>query len=177
MEFLKLVKERRSIRKYQAGKEISVETIEEILRTTMEAPTWKNSATGRYYIATTPEAIEKVRGTLAPFNQKNTANVSAFVVTAFEKNISGFTKGEPDNELGNLWGAYDLGLQNSYFILRAQELGIDSLIMGLRDGAALREALDIPETQEVVSVIALGYREGDAYICKRKEIADVAKFF
>ncbi len=176
MEFLNLVKERRSIRKYQAGKEIPVETIEEILRTTMEAPTWKNSATGRYYIANTPEAIEKVRGALAPFNQKNATNVSALVVTTFEKNISGFTKGEPDNELGNLWGAYDLGLQNAYFVLRAKDLGIDSLIMGIRDGEALRQILEVPETQEVVSVIALGYREGDVFLAKRKDIADVTKY-
>lgn len=176
MEFSTLVKERRSIRAYKEGNEISKSTLQEIISTTLQAPTWKNSETGRYYVATSKEAMEAVREALPAFNQNSTKNASAYIVTAFEKNISGFTKGEADNELGNEWGAYDLGLQNAYLLLRAKELGLDSLIMGLRDSAKLRESFNIPETQEIAAVIALGYREGDALLRKRKEVEEVAKF-
>ena len=99
-------------------------------------------------------------------------------MTAFEKNLSGFDQeGNPENELGNEWGAYDLGLQNAYLILKAKELGLDTLIMGLRDEEALRKALDISKSQEVASVIALGYRESDVTAPKRKELDQVVKFF
>ncbi len=38
---------------------------------------------------------------------------AALVVTAFVKDRSGFTQdGTPDNEVGNGWGYYDLGLHD-----------------------------------------------------------------
>lgn len=49
--------------------------------------------------------------------------------------------------------------------------------MGIRDGEALRKELDIPESQEVVAVISLGYRDIDPDMPKRKNVEDIAKFF
>ena len=72
------------------------------------------------------EAVAAVRNALPLFNQKSTNNAAAYIVCTYEKEISGFTKGEADNELGDKWGAYDLGLQNAYLILKAKELGLDS---------------------------------------------------
>ncbi len=43
-----------------------------------------------------------------------------------------------DNELGNGWGCYDLGLQNENLILKAKELGYGTLIMGLRATSSVR---------------------------------------
>ena len=177
MDFSTLIKDRRSIRSYMPANEISESTIEEIMKATLQAPTWKNTETGHYYIAASREAIGKTRACLPGFNQKCTENVCAYIVTAYEKNISGFTKGVADNELGNQWGAYDLGLQNAYLILKAKELGLDSLIMGLRDANALRQTFQIPDSQEIGAVIALGYRDGDALIRKRKEVSQIADFF
>ena len=175
MDFSTLVKERRSIRAYQPSNKIALSTLEEIMKTTLQAPTWKNSQTGRYYIASSEEAIAHVRSCLPLFNQKSTENVTAYIVTAYEKGISGFTGGEPDNELGDKWGAYDLGLQNAYLILKARELGLDSLIMGLRDSDLLRKVFEIPDSQEVGPVIALGYRDGEALLRKRKEPEDISR--
>lgn len=49
--------------------------------------------------------------------------------------------------------------------------------MGIRDEKALRTQLSIPEDQEVVAVIAVGYRQEDAEMPKRKELEKVAVFF
>ena len=54
------------------------------------------------------------------------------------------------------WGCYDLGLQNENLILKATDLGLSTLIMGLREADRLREILNIPETETIVSVIAIG---------------------
>lgn len=86
-------------------------------------------------------------------------------------------EGNPVNELGDKWGAYDLGLQNELLLLKARELGLDTLIMGIRDGEKLRKALDIPETQDVVSVIALGYRDINPDMPARKDIDYITKYF
>ena len=62
------------------------------------------------------------------------------------------------------------------FILKATELGYDSLIMGIRDVNALRDIFDIPESQHVVAVIALGKRREDMSKPPRKSLDKVAKF-
>ncbi|MCD8077088.1 MAG: nitroreductase family protein [Lachnospiraceae bacterium] len=178
MTFEELTQTRRSVRSYQAGCTVSREDVEKILRSAQLAPTWKNSQTGRYYVAITPEKAAQVKkACLPPFNQKNSANAPVLIVTAFEKNQAGFTKGQPDNELGNEWGSYDLGLQSAYLVLQARELGLDTLIMGIRDAARLREIFDIPESQEIAAVIALGYREGEPAFRPRKELQEIAAFY
>ncbi len=74
---------------------------------------------------------------------------------------------------GDYWGAYDLGLNNSYLVLKAKELGYDTLIMGLRDTDALRKVFDIPEDEMILPVIALGKREGSALYKERKNVEEV----
>ena len=93
-----------------------------------------------------------------------------------EKGVSGFNGAEPVNELGNEWGAYDLGLQNMLLCLKARELGLDTLIMGIRDGEAIRAAAQIPDTQAVFAVIALGYRDQDPSARPRKAGEEVVAY-
>ncbi len=179
MEYSELILVRRSVRKYQEGTHISDAAIKEIIQAAQLAPSWKNSQTGRYYIVKSPEALEDIRTSCLPeFNQNSSKNAPVLVVTAFEKGISGFNPdGTPTNELGDEWGSYDLGLQNAYMLLKARELGIDSLIMGIRDADKLREKLSVPASQEIVAVIALGYSAADPVFRKRKEISEICKEF
>ena len=74
-------------------------------------------------------------------------------------------------------GVYDLGLQNENLILKARETGYDTLIMGIRDADKIREGFDIPQSQEIVAVIAVGVRENDAEKPKRKTPDDITRFF
>lgn len=179
MEFSRLLEERRSIRAYKEGTVISRDEIEQMLYAASQAPSWKNSETGRYYIALSSEMVAKVRDTCLPsFNYERTANVAAFIITAYKKGISGFKPdGEPTDGSGNAWGAYDLGLQNENLLLKARELGYDTLIMGLRKEALLREILGIADDEIVMSVIAVGKRAVDPEKPERKPIGEIAKFF
>jgi nitroreductase len=148
--------------------------VEEIVACLQNAPSWKNSQTGRYYVALSEEKVRAVRKCLPMFNADRTANVSAYIVTAFEKNFAGFDKdGNPTDDLGNGWGAYDLGLQNALLLLKARELGLDTLIMGLRDGDGLRKEFSIPASQEIVAVISLGYRNENPEKPKRKPLNEI----
>lgn len=174
MEFMELINERRSVRAYQ-DRSVDRALVEDVLRAAQQAPSWKNSQTGRYYVALDPAAQTKIRACLPSFNQKSSEH-AALIVTAYEKGVSGFNGGEPANELGDQWGAYDLGLQNMLLTLRARELGLDTLIMGIRDESALRAAAGIPDAEAVFAVIALGYRAQDPAPRPRKPLEDVAAF-
>ena len=101
--------------------------------------------------------------------KKNSAGAGALIVTTFVKGLVGFDNdGNPVNEAGDGWGYYDLGLQNENLLLKATELGLDTLVMGIRDGEAIREMLNIPETENVVAVIAVGYKAKEANMPKEK---------
>ena len=92
-------------------------------------------------------------------------------------NRAGFQRdGSADNELGNGWGCYDLGLQNENLVLKATELGYGTLIMGIRDADEIREFCDVPESETVVAVIAVGVPEEEPGRPKRKETGDIVKF-
>ena len=71
MEFTKLVQERRSVRSYREA-EVSKEDIEEMVRTALFAASWKNTETGRYYVALSKEAVDAVRDALPDFNRNST---------------------------------------------------------------------------------------------------------
>ena len=178
MEFQKLIEERRTIRKYSPESRITKEDLLAVIRAAQEAPSWKNSQTGRYYCVMSEEMVEKVsRECLPEMNQAKAENAS-LIVTTFVHSHSGFQKdGTPDNELGNGWGCYDLGLQNENLVLKAKDMGLDTLIMGIRDSEKLREYLEIPASQEVVSVIAVGYGATRPEMPARKNVEDIAKFF
>lgn len=69
------------------------------------------------------------------------------------------------------------GLHNETLILKAKDLGLDTLVMGIRDSEKIREALNIPENEEIVSVISVGYRAVNPEMPKRKSMADITKFY
>lgn len=177
MEFQNLIESRRSVRKY-ADKEVTREQVEEIIKAAQEAPSWKNQQTSKYYCVLSKEKREEIRTTCFPsFNEQRSLN-AALIVTAYEKNNVGFDdNGQPINELGNGWGCYDLGLQNMIFMLKARELGLDTLVMGIRDGQKLRAALNIPENEEIGAVLALGYADEEPKKPRRRELSDIAKIF
>lgn len=179
MEFEKLLESRRSVRSYDASKKVTKEQIRELVEAGIQAPSWKNSQTARYYCVIDEAAKEKLSAECLPeFNQNSSKGAGAYVVTTFVANRSGFDReGNPDNECGNGWGYYDLGLHNENFILKAKELGLDTLVMGIRDGEKLREMLSIPDEEEVVAVIAVGYGTSEPAKPKRKEAEDILKFF
>lgn len=179
MEFQKLIETRRTVRKYAADSKVTREQMEALIRAAQEAPSWKNSQTGRYYCVLSREIVDKIRATCLPgAGNAGKSENAALIVTTFVHDRAGFQKdGTADNELGNGWGCYDLGLQNENLILKAEDLGLSTLIMGLRESDKLRELLDIPEIETVVSVIVVGKADESPARPPRKELDAIAKFF
>ena len=105
-----------------------------------------------------PEKVAAVQELVGERNKQNVAGAPVLIVSTYEKGKSGFFRGEQANEVGDGWGAYDNGLSNAYFILKARAKGFDTLIMGMRDSDSLRTLFNIPENEAIMAVISLGYR-------------------
>ena len=90
MEFQKLIEKRRSVRKYSAGHTIPKEDILEMIRAAQEAPSWKNSQTGRYYCLLSEEMTQQFRTDCLPSGNALKSENAALIVTTFVHNRSGF---------------------------------------------------------------------------------------
>lgn len=179
MEFQELLEKRRSIRSYDPDSKPETEDIKELVKAALEAPSWKNTETGRYHCVLSDDMIQRFRESCLPaFNVERTEH-AAYIVTTYVRDTAGFRvrDKQPDNEVGNGWGCYDLGLQNENLILKATEAGFSTLIMGIRDADKIRELLSIPEEEVIMSVIAIGQAAETPSRPKRKNIEDVLSFY
>lgn len=175
MEFKKLIEMRRSVRAYASA--ASKEDIENILELAQQAPSWKNGQPARCYAVVTPDMVQKVSDLCLPNYNQNSSKGASLIVTTYVKGLSGWGLDGQANEIGNGWGAYDLGLHDAYLVLAASDLGFDTLIMGMRDAKALRQILGIPENEEVMSVISVGKRVKDPGSRPRMAVEEMTKFF
>ena len=175
MKFSELIEARRSVRKY-AKSEISKDEMTKIVEEALNAPSWKNTETTRYYAAIGDDVKAKIWSDALPgFNAASSENAAALVAVTFVPGESGYMGDTPANELGEMWGAYDCGLASSYFILAAKNHGWDTLIMGIRDTAKVKAILNIPEKEILTSVIAVGKSAQPYFKNPRKPVAEVLK--
>ena len=175
MKFSELIEARRSVRKY-AKSEISKDEMTKIVEEALNAPSWKNTETTRYYAAIGDDVKAKIWSDALPgFNAASSENAAALVAVTFVPGECGYMGDTPANELGEMWGAYDCGLASSYFILAAKNHGWDTLIMGIRDTAKVKAILNIPEKEILTSVIAVGKSAQPYFKNPRKPVAEVLK--
>ena len=174
VSFDEIVANRRSVRSYDSSRKINEEQIRTLIATTQEAPSWANVQATRYYVVMSEEKLNKVLPSMLA-NQEKASTAPVLIVTTYKQNQSGFFNGEAANEVGNSWGAYDAGLSNAFLVLKAKEMGFDTLIMGLRDADGLKKALDIPSDEIVMTVVALGYGNQVPKRPDRKALDEVLK--
>lgn len=177
MELQDVLQSRRSVRKYR-NKEVSDKDIHLIIEAAILAPSWKNSQVTRYYVVKNKEMLEKVKAALPLFNIENVKDAPVLIIPTIVLNRSGFERDQSaSNELGNGWGYYDCGMHNMNLLLKAQELGLSTLVMGLRDAQIIKQLLNIDDSEAVVSVIGLGYADINPEMPKRKTVEDITKFY
>ena len=128
MELSEALNNRKSTRHY-IDKKVDKSLLDEMLSAANLAPSWKNSQTPRFYVATGEKSKNAVREALPEFNRKNSENASAYIVTTVVLNRSGFDKdGTAVTEIGNGWGYYDLGLNNMALLLKETNSAFQPLL-------------------------------------------------
>ncbi len=144
--FLELAKKRYSCKKFD-GRRVDREQLASILEAGRLAPTAKNFQEQRIYVVESAEGLAGIdRVTPCRYG------ASTVLVVAFDKeNVFTYPGGERDS------GVEDASIVATHMILAAADAGVDSCWINFFDPAAAVKEFDLPENEEVLMMMDLGY--------------------
>lgn len=146
MEFKELVKNRYSCKKY-SGKKVEAEKITAILEAGRVAPTAKNLQEQKIYVVQSEENLAKI-DSVSPCRY----GAPVMLVVAFDKNnVFTYPGGKRDS------GIEDATIVATHLMLAAANEGVDSCWINFFDPDKLKEILDLPENEEILMLLDLGY--------------------
>ena len=174
-----MIKERRSVRKYK-DKQVSRETINNILDATRWSPSWANYQIARYTIVENPELIKRIaeEGVNGfTYNMGTLKNAKGVLVLSYIKGKSGkLSPEEYTTNKGGTWEMFDTGIACQTFCLAAHNYGVGTCIFGVIDDAAISKILSLPENETVASVITFGYPDGEAKVSPRYSVEEITRY-
>ena len=169
MEFTDVVKSRYSCKKYD-GRPVEEEKLNAILDAGRAAPTAKNLQEQHIYVARSAEALAAIDGA-TPCRY----GAAVVLVVAYDKtNVFTYPGGSRDS------GGEDASIVATHMILAARNEGVDSCWVNNFDPAALAAALKLPENEEILMLMDLGYAaEGAGPLAnhgRRKELSETVSY-
>ena len=151
MDFLKLAKERYSVRKFKS-ENIKRETLDKILEAGHIAPTGCNNQPQRILVLSKTDSMEKLaKCTKYHFDAPNA------MIVCYNKDESWIRKYD-----GAMCAPVDASIVTTHMMLMATTLGVGSCWVMSFNPEALREEFNIPENYEAVAILVMGYPHEDA---------------
>jgi len=178
LNFLDLVKVRRSVRKY-LEKPVEREKIERCLEAARLAPSTCNSQPWRFIVVDNPELKGAVaRETFSKpisFNRFSLQASVLIVVISERKNITAKIAGIIKNRDFSL---IDIGIAAEHICLQAAEEGLGTCMLGWFNEEAVKKLLNIPKQKRIELIITLGYLDESVKkkSKKRKDIDSVRSY-
>ena len=172
MDLLKIIKERRSIRRFM-DKPISDDIIDRLLESIQWAPSWANTQCWEIILVKNNGQKESLQKCLGKGNPASKGLLEAPVVFAFcaKRAVSGFYKGEVTTNKGD-WYMFDIGLSVQNFCITAYALGLGTVIVGLFDADEAEKVLSIPSGYSIVAIVPTGYPARETKAPPRKDVKD-----
>ena len=156
MELQEAILKRRSVRKFTEDV-VTDEELWHIFEAVRWSPSWANTQTWEFIVVRDKALIEKVTGTYAEKNPatKCSLTASALIVACAKTGISGCYDGKEATAVQN-WYMFDLGIAIQTLCLKAHELGLGTVVVGLMDHESCKKILAVGKGREVVAVIPIG---------------------
>ena len=146
MEFSEVVKNRYSCKKFSARKLDSAQ-LEEILQAGRLAPTAKNLQEQHIYVVQSEKGLAKI-DSVTPCRY----GAPTCLVVAFDrKNVFTYPGEKRDS------GVEDASIVATHLLLAAANAGVDSCWINFFDPDRLAKALNLPENEEILMILDLGY--------------------
>ncbi len=181
MEAIKMIQERRSVRKYKNEK-VSRELMREIVDLAKWAPSWANFQIARYTIIDNEEIIQRIATEGVhnfSYNTGTLLRTKGIVVLSYVLGKSG-KKGDDEGyvtQKNNEWEMFDAGIACQTFCLAAHAKGVGTCIFGIIDDEFIGKLIQLPENETVAAIISFGFEDGEhANPTPRKEVNDIIRF-
>jgi nitroreductase len=159
MDIIKVMQNRRSVRKYKTDT-IPGETLMEVFDAARRSPSWANTQVTQFIVVKDQEVKKQLVDTLTATNPARTAVIDAPVLACLvaKRGVSGYHKGEPSTEKGD-WFMFDAGIAMEHLVLAAWNFGLGTVHVGNFDAAKAEAILGIPEGYSIVEITPIGYFE------------------
>ena len=169
MEFKEVIKARYSCKKY-SDRQVEKEKLDAILNAGRLAPTAKNLQEQHIYVLQSQEALAKIDAVT-----RCRYGAPTVLVVAFDKNnVFTYPGGKRDS------GIEDATIVATHMILAVADEGVDSCWINFLDPNKLAEVLGLPDNEEVLMVMDLGYAaEGAGPLPNhesRKELSETVSY-
>ena len=169
MEFKEVIRARFSCKKY-SDRQVEKTALEAILEAGRLAPTAKNLQEQHIYVVQSPEALTKIDA-VTPCRY----GAPTVLVVAFDKNnVFTYPGGKRDS------GVEDATIVATHMILAAADEGVNSCWINRLDPEKMAEALALPDNEEVLMVMDLGYADEGAEPLpnheNRKELSETVSY-
>ena len=177
MNTIEAIKSRRSVRKFKENS-IPHTLLEQLISIASYAPSWKNSQITRYIAIEDPKMREMIADSCcSEHNSSIIKPAPLLVATTLIKGRSGYERdGSFSTSAKDLWQAYDCGIAGQTFCLAAKELGLDTVIMGLFDMEKAASIIGVPDDQQLMSLIVVGYGDEAPDAPARKEVNQLLSY-
>ena len=177
MNTIECINTRRSIRRF-TEEPVAHEVIQKIIEAASMAPSWKNTQITRYTVVESKELKDKIAAEATiPFNADTINSAAAVVAVSVVKNRCGYERdGSFSTVKKDSWQMFDAGVAVQTFCLAAHEYGIGSVVMGIFDYDKVAELVEMPDTQEMVALIAIGHGAESPEAPKRKTVEDLLTY-
>ncbi len=177
MNTTECIRGRRSIRNYKK-QPIDHSVLEAIISDSSFSPSWKNTQITRYIAIEDTSIISKIADEFTPeYNANIIRQAPVLIAVTFVKNRCGFERdGSYTTKKGDRWQMFDVGVACQTFCLAAHERGLGTVIMGIWDEDEITKLLEIPDTQELAALIALGYPDEAPAAPRRKSLEDLLTY-
>lgn len=169
MEFNKVIRKRYACKKFD-GRRVEQAQLDAILEAGRLAPTAKNLQEQRVYVVQSEAGLAKLdKATPCRYG------ASTCLVVAFDRNNVFTYPGEKRDS-----GVEDATIVATHMLLAAANEGVDSCWINFFDPEILAKELGLPENEEVLMVLDLGYAaEGTKPLAthsQRKELSETVAY-
>lgn len=168
MDLEQLYLQRQSTREY-CEKPVADETLERICRLATLAPSAVNAQPYKLYAINGPKAKSFAKN-IQPHGRNGWADGCTAFIVICEREPVEIRRG--DKRISNApFIQNDVGILSAYITLAAENEGVQSCIVGLRDEDGIASFIGLPQGTRFPLVIALGYK-ADGYAVREKQRRD-----
>lgn len=151
MEFLRLIKNRYSVRKFSHAP-VDEDAVRAILEAARVAPTAANKQPQRILVLRGAESMAKLKD-CTPY----TFDAPMAIAVCADKNAAWVRPYDNDNA-----AVIDASIVGTHIMLAVHDLGLGSTWVGHFDPAAFRKAYNLPENIEPVAIFPIGHPAPEA---------------